>query len=259
MTRFKVLETNILHASDVIHWLDGTSAEEEARMSRLDRPVALQLSQRPPDLHFVHGPGKTAFWRRPDDEIIDGEASDDDKRRPDAATFVVAGEVFDPSTRFNPRRFSLELGASNGHAIVLYPSPVGTRFGASGGVIGSVRLETAARPLSWALVTLTVTTAFGDTLTFRAQASAHGDFLLPTRRLPPLPESIDDYVGTLSVSASLDADPQAPVDPADFVALGIGQPGIENTFLESVEIRLVPGEVRPIRSFGRDYLSVQPV
>ena len=37
MAAIKVLETNVLHASDVLYWLDGTTAEMYLRRVRCSR------------------------------------------------------------------------------------------------------------------------------------------------------------------------------------------------------------------------------
>ncbi len=253
-----VLETSVLHASDFIHWLDGGSAAESHRMARVEHPLVIELSDSPTDLRWLHRPGRTAFWRTSQSDLFPGRASESERTRPNVSTFPVEGRVVDPRGRFNSRRFMLTLGDGQGHAIVLYPSPAAVRFGHAGGLIGTLR-RSDGEPVRWALLTVSAVTPFGETLVFRAQSNTHGDFLLPTGRLPPLPESIVDYAATLGIAADITqggdevADPDAlpPVQIAD-----VDSPGL---FSDTLAIRLVPGEIRPLRSFGRNHLSVQAV
>jgi len=154
MSSLKVLETNILHASDVIFWLDGTTAETPSDMLRIAQPLALQLTTRPRDLLVVHGSGKTAFMRRPGTPIINGSATAADKQRPVQPTFAVAGIVSDPEGRYVPRRFSIVAGNGVGHGLVVYPTPLGTRISPAGGLIGTLRFNGSKAPVPWARLTL---------------------------------------------------------------------------------------------------------
>ena len=43
----RVLETNLLHASDVIYWLDGSTAEAVSDMTRIDHSLELSITQKP--------------------------------------------------------------------------------------------------------------------------------------------------------------------------------------------------------------------
>lgn len=258
MTAVKVLETNILHASDVIFWLDGTSAGDPADMLRIPVPLELRLTTRPNDLRVVHGVGRTALLRRPVNEIIDGVASEADKQRPVMPTYPLAGVVSDGAGRYIPRRFLIDAGQAAGHALVVYPSPLGTRLGPPGGLLGTLRFAGSEAPVPWALLTLEVTTALAATLTFRCQADAGGDFLLPLHRLPPLPEGITHYPATLGVTALLSANAGEALDPADLVTMELGALDSDGSFSSLIGLTVIPGEIRPIRSYSRDYLAVQP-
>lgn len=257
MKAVNVLETNVLHASDVVFWLDGTSAENPSDMLRVPVPLALQLTARPRDLQVVHSAGKTAFLRRPGTELIAGVAGESDKQRPSTPTFTLAGTVGDSAGRYIPRRFTISAGNAAGHGLVVYPSPLGTRFGPSGGLLGTLRFVGAGDPVPWALLTLRVTTVLGTILTFRCQASASGDFMLPLNRLPPLPEGIDQYAGSLSIAALTDASADSPVDPADLVAMDLGELD-SHTFSSPIGLNVAPGDIRLIRSSSQDHLFVQP-
>jgi len=258
VSRLKVLETNILHASDVIFWLDGTTAETPASMMRIAEPLALQLTTRPRDLQVIHGSGKTAFMRRPVNPIINGIATTADKQRPVLPTFAVAGIVSDPAGRYIPRRFSIDAGNGVGHGLVMYPTPLGTRISPAGGLIGTLRFYGSNAPVPWARLTLAVTNAVGVTLTFRCQAGDKGDFVLPVNRLPPLPEGIDNYSAQLSIEALESASADTPIDPADFIPMDLGELDQENQFSSPISLTIVPGELRLIRSSNRDHVTVQP-
>jgi hypothetical protein len=253
-----VLETNILHASDVIWWLDGSSGESTATMLRLGVPLQLQLSSAPRDLQLVHGRGKTALLRRPTLPLVSGSASVADTLRPPAPAFALEGVVSDPDGRFIPRRFSISAGAAAGHALVLFPTPLGTRFGPAGGVLGCLRFAGSGLPVPWALLTLTVTTALGAVMVFRGQASARGDFMIPMHRLPPLPEGIASHAATLAVAARVDAAAATPLDPATLLPMALGDLVSAATFSNPIGLNVVPGEIRLIRSSSLDHLAVQP-
>ena len=147
MAAIKVLETNVLHASDVLYWLDGTTAETSTEMQRLPHEVQFNLSDKPRDVQIRQAPGKTALWRRPVADIVNGEATETDKTFVDAGSFTLAGTVQDQRGLYNPRTFSVTVGAGSvpiaGQALVLYPSPQGTRFGKAGGLIATLRFATA--------------------------------------------------------------------------------------------------------------------
>jgi hypothetical protein len=258
MTALKVLETNIIHAGDVIYWLDGSTAEEPSAMTRVPRPLAIEWTSRPADLQVLNSIGKTALWRKPLAAMVPGRASDIDKALPVTPAFTVAGTVYDPQGGYNPRAFALTAGNAVGHALALYPSPLGVHFGKSGGLKGHLLWEDPQAPVSWALLTLEVTTAIGATMIFRAQSDRHGDFLLAMNRLPPLPGSIDHYDAELRLDASPSADPDAGVDVDHLVAMTLGEPASANTFAASISLQLIPGEVKAIQSFGKKYLAVKP-
>ena len=258
MNRVNVLETNILHASDVIYWLDGSSAPDPNAMLRLPAALELQLTTRPGDLLVVNSVGKTAFLRRPQNPIVAGSASEADLQPSISPTFTIAGIVSDSSGRYIARRFSIAAGNGAGHGLVLYPSPLGSRFGPAGGVLGTLRFSTSGAPVPWAMLTLTVTTTLGATLIFRAQANGQGDFMLPLTRLPPLPEGITDYAATLTVSALASAVAASPVDPAELVAMALGDLAADAVFADPISLTLVPGEIRLLRSSSQNHLTVQP-
>lgn len=258
MTELKVLETIIIHASDVIYWVDGTTASNEEVMERLSRPVAVQLTARPSDLQMLHGNGKTAFWRRSDGLIVDGLADEADKAFPPTVPYTLAGSVSDPERRYNPRLFSITAGAAAGHRIVLYPSPLGARFSKAGGLKGTLRWSGTETIVPWALLTLEVEIALDTSMIFRTQADDRGDFLLSVKGLPPLPEGIDHYDAELTVAAPTASATHAPTDPADLTAASLGSLDSEDAFETGIALQIVFGEIRLLQTLNKEFLSVQP-
>lgn len=135
---------------------------------------------------------------------------------------------------------------------------MGTRFGSSGGLTGTLRFDGSEQPVPWAILTLVVTTALGSQLTFHAQSNQHGDFALPMNRVPPLPEGITQYSAELSIRALSDADPDTPIDPADLLVMNLGELTSNNVFSNPIGLAVVPGEIKLIRSMNRDHVAVQP-
>jgi hypothetical protein len=251
-----VLETNVLHASDVIYWLDGSSAEQAADMRRVGTPLVLQLTARPRDLQVIHGAGKTALLRRPATGLISGRAFEADRTRAPTATFPLAGVVSDEAGRFIPRRFQIDAGNAATHGLVIYPSPVSIHLGPGGGLLGTLRFDGAPAPAAWAILTLVVTTAPGTTLTFRCQAAGNGDFIISLRRLPPLPEGVTHFAASLSVSALADARADTPVDPEDLTPMLLGNT-TDGQYASTIPLDVVPGERRIVRTHALEHLSVR--
>jgi len=292
MIPVRVGETLVLHAADLLRWRDGTSAADptdSAAMRLLERPVTLAFDDPPPDLAWLHKPGRTALWRRPTRDIVHGLATDADRQRPAAAPFALAGVVTDTRGAFLPRRFQLDIGAGEGHDLILYPSPAGTRFGSGGGLTGSLRfdllaahlpdpnaepapepsLRDARRAAAWALVEVAVTVGDGDLRRFRAQANAFGDFRLSLWRLPPLPAGTSAYPAELSVRAALGAVAQSPLDPGGLSAmqLAVVPPPAEpaaaaalpaDAFAPVLSLSLVPGAVQRVPTAVPHRLALRP-
>ncbi len=227
-------------------------------MQRVAKPLIVKLTERPGDLQTLQRPGKMALWRRPGTPMFSGMADESERARPVEDTFQIAGVVSDVEGLLNPRGFQLTVGNGAGHPVVLYPSPTGTRFGKGGGLVGRVRFDASGNPASWALLTLEVTASQSTTLHFHAQADAKGDFMLATSRLPPLPESVESYSATLSIKASLSATAAEAVDPGSLVDMELGDLEDAGDFENPIELNVVPGDVRRLRSANKDFLAVQP-
>ena len=262
MSAFKILETHISHGSDILYWLDGSTAEEPAQMRRLPHPVLFELSSKPRDVQIRQVPGKTALWRRSVADIIDGEASEADRRFVDAGSFTLAGTAYDSRGIYNPRTFSITAGAGGvqiaGHGLVMYPSPLGTRFGKVGGLVATLRFADDERVVPWALLTAVVDIPGNGHQTYRAQADHRGDVLLPLHRLPPLPEGVSEYSIILGVEALASASAQTPLNTDDLVAMDLESLTSVGTFSDPIGFSVVPGEIRLIRSANKDHLAVQP-
>lgn len=262
MSTITVLETNVLHTSDILYWLDGSSADNSNDMQRVPHALHWQLTSKPADLQWRHADGKTALWRKPDTPIIDGRAQDADKVRAPGAGYGLSGTVSDPKGFFNPRTFSVTAGNSAvpipGQGLVLYPTPLGTRFGKAGGLIASLRYAADQRNVPWALLTVRVTLPGGGTQTYRAQTDHRGDVLISLQRLPPLPEGINHYSAQLGVQALLSAVPETPLNTDELVAMTLESLSSPGSFSDPIGLNVVPGEIQLIRSASKDHLAVQP-
>lgn len=266
----RVLETNCLHASDVLIWLDATSAPGTplASWRRVDRCLSVTFTTSPPDLQWLHKPGLTVLWRRPVGPIVSGLAGETERARPVLPTFRLRGQVEDPGSRFNPRTFDLTLGDGAGQALALYPTPQATVFNNGGGLQGCLRWDGTndpaieGHPVPWAVLDLTVTLANGATQTYQAQADVKGDFRLALSRLPPLPEGTTRYLAELAVRARppVAGDPldlTVPLDPALLTGVQI-RGGSSANLAEMFPIELVPGQAPVLRSFERAHLGLRP-
>jgi hypothetical protein len=252
-----VIETNVLHAADVIYWLDGTTADTPEEMQRIAQVLSVEFTERPTDLETLTKAGRMAFWRRPGGTIVNGTATEAQKTRTAVAPFNVAGTVWDAERLYNPRVFAVTLGSGAGHGIVLYRSPAGARWSNSGGLFGTLALVDTGAPVPWGLLELTVEVSQTDTLTFRAQADRNGDFAFALNRLPPLPENVTEYSAQLTLKADLAADAAAPVNIDLLDAVLLGEIDDADSFEEEIDIEVRPGEVQRIQSMDVTYLAVQ--
>ena len=260
MRSVNVFESTILHASDQIFWLDGSTEETTEKMRRITNPLQLELTQSPRDLSIRHGSGKTVFWRQSQSSIVDQKPDEADKTFTSPGTYALAGKITDPAGRYLPRIFSVTAGDAPpaGHALLLYPAPVAVSFNRGGGVRMTLARDSDDTPLPWAIVTATITIPGLGSQTYKGQADKNGDLLMPFLRLPPLPEGVDDYSATLSIEGLNDATPDTPVNPDDFVTMRLGRLDHSN-FSQSIGFEVVPGDISTLRSDGRNFLAVKPV
>lgn len=253
----RVLETNLLHASDVIYWLDGSTAEAVDDMARIDHALELNISQKPRAVQLLNSVGKTAFWSTPETPMFEGRTTEADRVAPTVPNFVVAGSVADNSGRFNPQAFEVTLGSGDGHAVVLYPAPIGVRVLSGGSAQGRVVFDDSGKPLVWGLLSLTVTVGLGEILEFKGQTDAHGDFVIAFTRLPPLPISVNAYNAELRIKGLASAEGQQPVNISDLVDLEVESISDPDDFAISIPFVIRPGEIKRIKSVNKSFIAVQ--
>lgn len=255
----RVLETNLLHASDVIYWLDGSTATNVADMTRVNAPLQIAFSEKPRAVKFLHTVGKTAFWQTPTEPMVVGAATEAQRVRPPVPNFTVAGQVNDPRGRYNAQLFSLTLGTGDGQAVVLYPSPPAVKLVPAGIIQGRVVIEATQQPLSWGLLTLTVTVALGETISFCGQTDAKGDFVIALTRLPPLPLSVTNYSAVLRIDGDLTATATKLIKLADLVAVDLESSSFAGAFANEISLAIIPGEIKRIKSFSKSYIAVKSI
>jgi len=250
-----VLETIALHSSDVIYWLDGVTGLIPDEMSRINIPLSIQFSLKPRHVLVLHKLGQSAFWRNSDAKLIEGEATQNQITRPATQSFNVAGEAWDYSRRFNPVAFDLTLGDGSGAAVVVYPSPMGTKIPIGGALIGTAIFDATGQPVIWGIVEVIITIAVGETLTVRAQTDANGDFILPLKRLPPLPESVNHYQAQLSLTTNVLN--RFDVAPNTNTYSDVQIESLTSTnFNNLLTVLITPGQRQRLRSTGKNYLAV---
>ncbi len=259
MRTVNVAESLVLHASDQIFWLDGSSAVSDDRMSRVSAPLQLQLTDCPRDLNIRQSKGKTVMWRDSGATVVADTPDETEKSFTSPGTYTLSGRVTDPSGRYLPRVFSINAGDAppTGHALRLYPTPLAVHFNRGGGLRLSLARNSDDTPLPWAIIIATVTVPGLGNQVYRAQADQRGEVLMPFLRLPPLAEGISEYSATLSVTGQMDATAGTPLNPDDFVTLELGQPD-SNAFSEFIGFSVVPGDISTLRSDGRNFLAVAP-
>jgi len=250
----RVLETNILHAADVIYWLDGSTAENHTDMQRVDSLLHLRITQKPRDAKILNSAGKTTVLRKPSLNMVSGRAQDADKQRPALLPFTLAGEARDVQRRYNPSLINVSLGSGNGQSIVVYPSPLGTRILNGGSLYGALRLNNTTTPLIWALLELTIELNSDSSQIYRAQSDGKGDFVFALNRLPPLPESISSYSATLRVTGNTTNSASAAPDTATYSAFQL-QSASNSSFNAEYALTVIPGQRLRINSDGKDYLA----
>lgn len=255
-----ILETLVLHASDFIEWVDASGAQGGARRPVPAQTLRIRLIDPPGDLDLVHKNAGTALWRRNPAElrrVIDGVAGPAELATPIAADeplYLLAGEVSDPAGHFLPRRFAFAAGRRAGHVLRLFRSPLGTRFGRAGGLIGRTTLEDGTS-VPWALLALRVTPPLADPFDFVAQSDAHGEFRLSLERLPALTKDApaETYPGVLTVRAAADG-----TDPDALPAARVRGTGSGNAaFKTQLTVDIAPGRIATLASPGRDALVLR--
>ncbi len=255
--RVKVLETNILHASDVIFWLDGSSAEAPNAMARITSPLSIEFTQKPSAVKYLHSAGKTAFWQTPTQPMHAGLTTDAERARPAQVPFVVAGSAYDPSQRFNPAAFEVSLGAGSGRAVLLYPSPLAPCVG--GYIQGRALFANNGQPLIWGMLNLEVTVGLGEALTFKGQTDAKGDFRIALKRLPPLPLNTAEFSAILSIQGDAASRADIPADTSAYLDLELESATQAGDFNLGMDLAVSPGQPLRINSINKLFIAVQTV
>lgn len=256
--RVRALETNVLHASDVLYWLDATSAATMEEMDRVPHAMQIRFTEKPSDVRVLNSVGRTALWRIPTEPMVQGYATEAQRTRQAEANYIVAGEVRDSSGRFNPRTFSANVGAGSGVGIELFPTLARTKIPAAGAIHGHIQFVSDDSPAAWALLELEVTVAVNESLTFRAQADKAGDFVLTLNQLPPLPESITEYVAVLRVDGNTNLDADTIPNHANFVAMEMESTTAADDFQSDLTLTIRPGENARINSINKNHIAIQP-
>ncbi len=256
-THVRVLETNLLHASDVIYWLDGASASNIVDMTRIQHSLELTLTKKPAALKSISTIGKTAFWSTPTTPMVSGTTTDTQRQKPATQDFVVAGSIVDNRGRFNPAAFEFTLGGGNGQTVVLFPAPAGVRVPAGGALQGRVVFANNSMPLIWGLLNLTVTIGLAETLSFQGQTDAKGDFIIALTRLPPLPLSATEYNADLTIKGLASANARQPVKLVDLLALKLESTTVPADFVTTIPLVIRPGEIKRINSVNKSSIAVQ--
>lgn len=264
----RVLETNILHGSSAIVWVDGTTADNAEDM--LVVPTLLQVeveSPLPAGHRVVHTAGKTVVLvqhRQDLKGVVVGLASEEDKTLTAGSNYIIAGTVRDVTQRYTPRKFSIISGDGQRHRLPVYPSPLGIHFGPSGGVYGTVVFQQGGTAAAWAMPQLVVQVGVDAnnqplSKTFRCQCTGYGDFRMSLMGLPPLAPGQQDYDATLTIRASANSQKETPTDPDTLGAAEIESPSDAGSFLNDVSVKIVPGAVTRLSSSGGTALIIRTI
>lgn len=286
-SNFSIFETQARHASDLIHWVEGSGPLlQESRplanalnntleINLLDAPLKLAtenilLSDRTPsDLSLTHKPGISILWRlnaQGEHTLIsvhDKSNTSDANNRPVEDAYKVSGTIADRHKRINPREFNLvDVGNfidvsdpdAKGYEVKLYRSPSGTQMGSLGGLQGRMQWDTG-EVASWAIITCEVTLKHTTgTRSYSAQADINGDFRLAFSSLP-FPKKEGDsrppYVCVLSVKALKTASEEAWHQPDDFVSAELKKLDV-NEFNASIGFDFHAGKTQRLKSLDSD-------
>ena len=252
-----IVETLVLHASDFIEWEDASGAQGGARRPVCVRAFRIQFDDAPADLELVHKNTGTALWRRVPAglrQVIDGEADAGALQPPDEPLYALSGALLDPAGHYLPRRFALDAGRRTAHKLRLYRSPLGTRFGRAGGLVGRTALEDGSA-VPWALLALRVTPPLAPPFDFVAQSDARGEFRLALERLPALTKDAPaaSYPGLLEVRAAAAGTNPDTLPVARIRGNGSG----DGAFKTQLVVDIAPGRIAPLASPGREALVLR--
>lgn len=255
-----IAETCLWHASDWIAWIDRSGDARTSVEPLVDVPLAIRFTGRPPkDMTVIQKPGRTLLWRNKPDSLRrtePGEVDTAGRMRPAVPAYALEGELSDPSGRYLPRRFALNVGTASGHSVPVYRAPHGVSYRSAGGLQGRV-VFTDGTPAAWAVLELVVAPPLAGALPFVTQADGHGEFRLALDRMPALTKDapVKKYPATLSVRASLEAArawrlKQTVADP-DLLPVA--------TVRAPPDLEIEPGKITRLASTGREDLELEVV
>ncbi|HGX93133.1 MAG TPA: hypothetical protein ENK35_07440 [Candidatus Tenderia sp.] len=263
----KVLETQLSHIIDALHWLDGSTRHMESKAQPINELLDVEITHITAEtgrLKMIRKPGTIVFHRpdlgrsfptHPDDSPITTEAQ---RKRPEIAPFTLKAVIRHPQARYNPRQVNLDIGSGKGHSVWLYPAlhHLATSHRA---VFGSLRFDDQS-PARWALLVLDVEYAPGKSVTFHAQADANGDFELPLQGLPPMAKGVDHFKATLAINAGMLDETEIP-DPDNFTLRDIAKSRDaekgEYDFEDELELALNPNQRTRLSTAGSALLFIK--
>lgn len=287
MRAFNHYETLAQHASDLIHWVEGSGPLlQEPRPitggigNNLDIKLIkapLKLSQAdvvladrtPSDLSLIHKPGLTVLWRlkAANNQTLNNIQGKSDPsnllNRPEENSYKVSGTIADKHNRINPREFHLtQVGnfidvndpLAKGHEIKLYRSVHGSKMGSLGGVDGRIQWDDGD-VASWAIITCKVTLKHTIGIrSYSAQADVNGDFRLAFSALP-FPKKEGDsrppYQCELSISALKSVSGEKWHQPDDFMSAELKKLDADE-FNNSIDLEFHAGTIQRLKSFNSD-------
>lgn len=263
----KVLETQLSHVIDALHWLDGGTRHMESKAQPINELFDLEITHITAEtgrLKMIGKPGAVVFHRpdlgksfpaNPGESPITTEAQ---RSRPEITPFTLKAVVRHPQAKYNPRQISLDIGNGDGHGIWLYPAL--HRLAASRrAVFGSLRFDDQS-PARWALLALDVEYAPGKSVTLHAQADSNGDFELPLLGLPPMAKGVEHFKATLAISANMLNETEIP-DPDNFTRRDIAKSRDaeedEYDFENELELALHPNQRTRLSTAGSALLFIK--
>lgn len=256
-----IIETLITHGGDLIEWHAASGYERKPAQRIAPMELMIEFTTSPKALRVHHKHDGTVLWHQNSSGpslAMAGMASENDLAAQPITTYPIRGRVSDPVGRYLPRTFALTLGNATIHAIALYHSPLGTRFGAGGGIYGQLVFEPGTIA-AWAMITLTVTPALGAPQRFVAQADQHGEFRLPLERLPAMTKDApsSSHNARLEVRALPGAHAVAPLDPDSLIATKVAKGKTGNgksQFADFLTLAISPGSVT--RVISPDHMQI---
>lgn len=268
MFNLKVLEIPLRHGSDYVCCYDATGYSAQDHRPVVRNGWQLILHQAPRDLRMLSVGHKLKLFRNTPDTLPAITTYDKtDYTRSVVETYTLAGSIESTNRHFNPRRFVINAGQGDGHWLALYRSPLGTVIPSAGALMGTLMIDEGndqpVKPAAWALVSAVVTPTVGDAMQFTAQADAHGDFILPLNRIPPLtadaPSSTYSVVYTAKIASQNNEtlDNASGTNPEQMIEADIESFNNAGDFLPTIEFNVMPGITMQIKSKNKPFIVLR--